>query len=198
MPSVQALCRAYVASEETAAGTAAKDGDASGRRTRHEPKGVGDMRSQSDPLSHGFDAPTQMSYRRSRWQRLLDVFLFGPREDEVDQEHAVVQTMETEPLSHLPRNSHSLRLHSVQAEKISIRRNIVNLEDSEGAAEGLKLGITQIVNLETALPEVAERVVNFLDGVCYALEGTLENVGANVYLVAPANINVELGTAERL
>jgi cell division inhibitor SepF len=153
------------------------------------------MRSQGDPLSQGIDSPAQPPYRRSRLARLLDSFLFGQGPEEGEDDQAVVQTIATEPLTHVPRSAQPLRIHAAHYDRVSVRRNIVNLEDSEPAAEGLKHGVTQIINLETALPEVAERVVNFLDGVCYALDGTLEHIGSNVYLVAPANINVEVGGA---
>ena len=60
------------------------------------------------------------------------------------------------------------------------------------AADGLKGGEHQIVNLERATPQMGERIIDFLNGVCYALDGTVERVGEKVYMFVPANVPVEV------
>jgi len=44
-----------------------------------------------------------------------------------------------------------------------------------------------ILNLEKATDEVARRVVDFVCGVTYALDGSYEKVGEKVFLFAPSN-----------
>jgi cell division inhibitor SepF len=60
------------------------------------------------------------------------------------------------------------------------------------AADGLKGGHQQIVNLEAADPDLAERILDFLSGVTYALDGSVDRIGDKVYLFAPANVHVEV------
>jgi cell division inhibitor SepF len=39
---------------------------------------------------------------------------------------------------------------------------------------------------------MGERIIDFLNGVCYALDGTVERVGDKVYMFVPANVAVEV------
>jgi cell division inhibitor SepF len=39
---------------------------------------------------------------------------------------------------------------------------------------------------------MCERIVDFLNGVTYALDGTVERVGERVYMFVPANVTVEV------
>lgn len=62
------------------------------------------------------------------------------------------------------------------------------LEDAQRAAEDLKDRRPVIVNLEKADDELARRVVDFISGVTYALNGFYERVGDKVFLFTPSNI----------
>lgn len=47
-----------------------------------------------------------------------------------------------------------------------------------------------VLNLEDAQPDVARRLVDFLSGVAYALDGTIRRVAANTYIIAPNNVDI--------
>jgi cell division inhibitor SepF len=66
-----------------------------------------------------------------------------------------------------------------------------SFEDARLAADGLKDGRQQIVNLEKASPEMSERIIDFLNGVTYALNGFVEKIGDKIYLFAPSNVVIE-------
>ena len=36
----------------------------------------------------------------------------------------------------------------------------------------------------------AQRIIDFIGGACYALEGTLQAISANIFIAAPNNIEV--------
>jgi cell division inhibitor SepF len=91
-----------------------------------------------------------------------------------------------------PAGRPAIRLHSSRAVHVDIRRSAYSLEDARESADGLKSGKQQLVNLERTPPQTADRLVDFLSGVTYALDGTVERVGEKVYLFAPANVHIEL------
>lgn len=93
----------------------------------------------------------------------------------------------------------TVRVHSSRPTYVSVWLTIQSFENAQQAADGLKEGHQQIVNLEKATPEVCTRVIDFLSGVIYALDGYIEKVGEKVYLFTPANyiIEVENGTGNR-
>ena len=98
-----------------------------------------------------------------------------------------------------PRRTTTLRVHQMRINHVSVWLTVQSFDNAQQAADGLKMGHQQIVNFEKASPEVCTRVVDFLSGVIYALNGFVEKVGERVYLFTPANycIEVENGDNDR-
>jgi FtsZ-interacting cell division protein YlmF len=84
-----------------------------------------------------------------------------------------------------------IRPHTRAAQRVNVLY-ARTIEDARRAADGLKAGHQQLVNFQYADARVRERVVDFLMGVVYALEGTVERVHEQVFLFAPANVQVEM------
>ena len=80
-----------------------------------------------------------------------------------------------------------VKLHSTRGTQIS-KRAPKNLGDAQKAAEDLKDRRPVIVNLEKTDDDLARRVIDFISGVTYALNGFYERVGDKVFLFTPANI----------
>ena len=49
---------------------------------------------------------------------------------------------------------------------------------------------TVVLNLEMTNKETARRIIDFLSGVAYAIDGRLSKVAVNTYIITPANISV--------
>ena len=125
--------------------------------------------------------------RRGFWLRMRDG-LFGA--EELDDE--------ADAGTDAPRKSSApLRLQPVRSGRVAVRLNAQIFEDARLAADGLKGGEHQLVNLERATPAMAERITDFLNGVCYALDGTVERVGERVYAYLPANVTVEVDSGAK-
>ena len=84
----------------------------------------------------------------------------------------------------------TLRLQQTKVSHVSIRQP-QSFEDARLSADGLKDGRQQIINLEKATPEMSERIIDFLNGVTYALNGFVEKIGDRIYLFAPQNVVIE-------
>lgn len=63
-----------------------------------------------------------------------------------------------------------------------------SLEEARGAADCLKHRRPVIVNLRDVEREMAQRIVDFLCGVDYALDGHLQQVGEEIFLFAPSHV----------
>lgn len=90
------------------------------------------------------------------------------------------------------RHQAALRVRPSRINQVSVWLSIQSFENAQMAADGLKDGNQQIVNLEKASPEVCTRVIDFLNGVTYALDGYVEKVGEKVYLFAPNNYCIDV------
>lgn len=80
-----------------------------------------------------------------------------------------------------------LQVHAHRGSQIT-KRVPRSLADAQRAAEDLKERRPVIVNLEKADDELARRVIDFISGVTYALNGFYERVGDKVFLFTPSNI----------
>ena len=58
-------------------------------------------------------------------------------------------------------------------------------------ARHLKSRRAAVVNLHRLQKEYAQRTIDFLTGVVYALDGSIQKIGHNVILCAPKNVAVD-------
>jgi cell division inhibitor SepF len=83
---------------------------------------------------------------------------------------------------------HHFRIASIKG-SITLQ-TIENFADTQKVADRLKAGEPQVVNLEKTTPDVAERLIDFLNGVTYALDGYVEKVAEGAYLFTPSHIAI--------
>ncbi|RHO53167.1 cell division protein SepF [Ruminococcaceae bacterium AM07-15] len=70
---------------------------------------------------------------------------------------------------------------------------LVKPEKFENAAEiadNLRQRRTVVLNLEDTAKEPARRLVDFLSGVTYALDGKIKKVAASTYIITPYNVDI--------
>lgn len=63
-------------------------------------------------------------------------------------------------------------------------------EDVQVIADHLKNRRAIVVNLEHVEKDLSRRVVDFVSGAIYALNGSLQRVGAGIYLFVPSNVDI--------
>src|SRR3990172_10453794 len=97
---------------------------------------------RTSPL-HEFDEQP-----RGMWRRLKDRFGLGEYEEEVEDEIEVGRKQ---------RRPVTLRLSQTRISCVSVWQTIHSLDNAQQAADGLKEGRSQIVNLEKASPEICGR-----------------------------------------
>lgn len=57
-------------------------------------------------------------------------------------------------------------------------------------ADHLINGRTVVLNLEATNKETARRMIDFLSGVAYSIEGNLKKVANNTFVITPGNVSV--------
>ncbi|MFT7646008.1 MAG: cell division inhibitor SepF [Candidatus Poriferisodalaceae bacterium] len=65
-----------------------------------------------------------------------------------------------------------------------------SFNDAQQVADRFKADQPIIVNLQAVDRELSRRLIDFTSGLCYALEGNMEKVADNVYLLSPSNVRV--------
>ena len=63
-------------------------------------------------------------------------------------------------------------------------------EDSRAISDVLLSGRAAVVNLEGIDLDVAQRIIDFISGSCYAMAGNIEKISNFIFIVTPESINI--------
>ncbi len=83
-----------------------------------------------------------------------------------------------------------VNMPQVQSVKMVITQP-TSFEQSEEICNYLKEKKSIIVNLEYVNKDVARRIIDFLSGAVHALDGYIQKVSNSIFLIAPANYDIE-------
>lgn len=108
-------------------------------------------------------------------------------EDEVEEEYT---QPETKPVSNYEQTRNS-KVQKVSPDTKMVLFEPRSLEEAEEIARHLKQRKAAVVNLHRLQREYAQRTIDFLNGVIFALDGTIQKIGHNVILCAPKSIGVD-------
>lgn len=65
-----------------------------------------------------------------------------------------------------------------------------SFEEARDIADHLKQKKPVVINLEGVEREVARRIVDFLSGAVYSLDGNIQKISAGIFLIAPYNVGI--------
>lgn len=82
-----------------------------------------------------------------------------------------------------------INIHQTAKNKMIIHKPI-SFEEAGKICEEIKNRKVAIVNMELLDKETAKRVLDFLSGSIYALDGTVKKVGAGIFVFAPDNVDI--------
>lgn len=71
-----------------------------------------------------------------------------------------------------------------------------SFEQSEEICEHLKEKKSIIVNLEYVNKDVARRIIDFISGAVYSLDGNIQKISNSIFLVAPYNYEITNETSK--
>ena len=121
--------------------------------------------------------------------------LFEPVE-EFENEHSANAEEEAKHKKTATNNSNIVNLPTAQKQIKVIVVEPFSFDDAQHVADHLKNRKPVVVNFENTEEEVAKRMVDFISGTTYALSGTIQKVGNNIFLCAPNNVDVAFSPRE--
>ncbi len=111
-------------------------------------------------------------------------------EDE-EEEEELEYTQPVKPVSkYEPEQPKSVK-KAVPSDAMMVLFEPRSFEEAEEIARHLKARRAAVVNLHRLQREYAQRTIDFLTGVVFALDGTIQKIGHNVILCAPKNVAVD-------
>lgn len=91
-----------------------------------------------------------------------------------------------------PQHGHSTNVVNFQA---SVKMEVVviqpeSYDEAQDICDHIKSQRPVIINLENMERNVAQRIMDFVSGAIYTLNGNLQRVTNNIFIIAPENIDV--------
>ncbi|MGM9526357.1 MAG: cell division protein SepF [Peptococcaceae bacterium] len=66
----------------------------------------------------------------------------------------------------------------------------IRFEESQGIADNLLDHKAVVINIESCDTDIAAKIIDFVGGVVYAIDGTIQKVSQGIILAAPQNIDI--------
>ena len=88
------------------------------------------------------------------------------------------------------RNNKVVDLGTGGQHKKEVLLNPENFEAAAEIADQLRDRRPVLMNLENTPKDVSRRLIDFLSGVAYALEGKIKRVATNAYIITPYNVDL--------
>lgn len=110
-------------------------------------------------------------------------------EEQTEIEEEVSKTPFFQSVTKKQQSNKVVNIHSNSQFKVVIMQP-ENFEDARDICDHLKNKKPIIINLEDVEKECAQRIIDFLSGSVYALEGNIQKVSAGIFLIAPNNVDV--------
>lgn len=109
--------------------------------------------------------------------------------DEFDSNETPVEDRDFTLNTNNNKKSKVVGMPGVQQVKVIISQPN-SFEQSEEICEHLKEKKSIIVNLEYVNKDVARRIIDFISGAVYALDGNIQKISNSIFLVAPYNYEI--------
>ncbi|NBI29434.1 cell division protein SepF [Chengkuizengella marina] len=129
---------------------------------------------------------------------------FGLQEEEVVKKETVIEEIEDDSFEE---GKHSNSINGAKNNVVSIHSNknsrvVLNeprsYEETQEIANHIKSRRAVIVNLQRVRSDQALRIVDFLSGTVYALNGNISKIGSNIFLCTPDSVEIEGSITELL
>lgn len=117
--------------------------------------------------------------------------------DEADSKDDKVLSMTPqEPAEDVKKTSRPIQIRQ-QPKKVSTSEGMqvcvikpTSVEDAREITETLLKNRTVILNLEGIEVDIAQRIIDFTSGSCYAIHGNLQKISHYIFIITPASVDI--------
>lgn len=88
------------------------------------------------------------------------------------------------------RNNKVVKIHNSSAQMRVVVIQPESFEEARDITNHLKSKKPIVVNLESVEKQVARRIIDFLSGAVFALDGDIQKVSNGIFVIAPNNVDI--------
>lgn len=118
----------------------------------------------------------------------------GLQEEEeiIERERVVEGIEEAETNPYEQRNKNKANVVSIHSQKNSrvVLSEPRSYDETQDIADHLRSRRAVVVNLQRVRQDTAVRIVDFLSGTVYALNGSISKLGPNIFLCTPDSVDI--------
>jgi cell division inhibitor SepF len=113
-------------------------------------------------------------------------------EEVIHRERVIEEQEEVETNPYEQRNKNKANVVSIHSQKSSkvVLSEPRSYDETQEIADHLRSRRAVVVNLQRVRPETGVRIVDFLSGTVYALNGYISKLGPNIYLCTPDSVDI--------
>ncbi|MFD3157425.1 cell division protein SepF [Haloimpatiens sp. FM7330] len=123
--------------------------------------------------------------------KVMGLFGFEDDYDELEQEendNSQEDEVEAVELNSQKQNK-IVNIHTASSAKVVIIKP-TDFDEAADICDDLKNRKIVVVNTSNLESKVAQRILDFIGGACYVLDGGLQEIEKNIYLLSPSNVSV--------
>ncbi|NLY60371.1 MAG: cell division protein SepF [Clostridiales bacterium] len=90
-----------------------------------------------------------------------------------------------------------VNIHTTSYVKVVVYQPL-SFDDTQDIIDNLKNRKPIVVNLDALDADLAQRVLDFISGAVYSLDGTIQKVSRGIFVIAPSNIDIVGNIPEEL
>ena len=121
-------------------------------------------------------------------------YFIGIDDLEIDDEY---EEYDEDELEELPVNTRTkkvnnkvVNIHTAGNMKLVVHEPL-NYEDAPKIVDDLKMRKTVVVNLEQLESGIKRQIFDFINGGLYSLEGSIQKVTKDIFVLAPSNVEID-------
>lgn len=112
-----------------------------------------------------------------------------PEEEMIPKRNETQRELKEPSSLGMPKRGKIVNIHTTTQLKVVVVQP-ESFEDSKEIADHLKTKKPIVVNLEKIDQEVAKKIINFLSGAVYALDGNIQKISGAIFLIVPYNMGI--------
>jgi cell division inhibitor SepF len=128
-------------------------------------------------------------------------FLGLQEEEEIIERERVIESAEeaeTNPYEQRSKNkANVVSIHSQKNSRVVLSEPRT-YDETQDIADHLRSRRAVVVNLQRVRPDTGIRIVDFLSGTVYALNGSISKLGPNIFLCTPDSVDIHGHISEML
>ena len=107
------------------------------------------------------------------------------------------ETEETERFTRKPQSNKITQMRQTASKKMPVGNGMevcvmkpTSIEDAREITDTLLSNRTVVLNLEGIDVDIAQRIIDFTSGSCYAIGGNLQKISHYIFIITPASVDV--------